>query len=90
MKLEDRKVMEDLLVRMRRIEGQARGVQKMLEENRDCEEIIMQLTAMRGALTKVAVTILAHNLEKCLKPVAGAEPPADAVERAKRVFMQFS
>lgn len=90
MEIADQAVIAELVTRMRRVEGQARGVQKMIEENRDCEEIIMQLSAMRAALSKVAITILAHNLKKCLQPVDGSAPCPEAVERAKKIFMKFS
>lgn len=82
-------MLQDLIARMRRIEGQARGVQKMLETSRDCEEIIMQLSAMRAALSKVAVAILAGNLEKCFRG-DGPDGDRDTIERAKKVFMKFS
>lgn len=79
---------DKLLQRMRRIEGQARGVQRMLEEGRDCEEIIQQLVAMRAALSKAAMAIIGEHLEICL--LRGDQDPEEALERAKRIFMQFS
>ncbi|HVB09952.1 MAG TPA: metal-sensitive transcriptional regulator [Bacillota bacterium] len=57
---------EDLLRRMRKIEGQARGVQRMLTEGRGCEEITHQLAAMRSALARVAAAIIAAHLDECL------------------------
>lgn len=89
MEMQDTELIQDLIARMRRIEGQARGVQKMLETSRDCEEIVMQLSAMRAAISKVAVAVLAGNLEKCFR-TDGPEGTRDAIERAKKVFMKFS
>lgn len=89
MEMQDTQLHQDLIARMRRIEGQARGVQKMLETSRDCEEIIMQLSAMRAAISKVAVAILAGNIERCFRG-DGPDDTRDAIERAKKVFMKFS
>ncbi|MCB8944834.1 MAG: metal-sensitive transcriptional regulator [Ardenticatenaceae bacterium] len=59
-------VKEDLQVRLRRIEGQTRGVQRMLDEERDCREIIQQLNAIRSALQN-ATTLFVHTYAKeCL------------------------
>lgn len=82
--------MKDLQDRMKRIEGQARGIQRMLEEGRDCEEIILQLAAMRAALSKVAMAIMAGHLEECLHADGDEADRRAAIEKAKKVFMKFS
>lgn len=83
-------VRDDLLLRMRRIEGQARGVQRLLDEGRDCEEVVQQLTAMRAALGKVALTVIAENLEECLLAKGQDETRDRAVRRAKEVFLRLT
>ncbi len=57
---------ETLLKRMRRIEGQARGIQKMIEEDRYCPEIIQQLTAMVRAGKEVSLLLLQDHIEGCV------------------------
>lgn len=83
-------VHDDLLRRMRRIEGQARGVQRMLDEGRDCDEVVQQLTAMRAALGKVAMTVIAENLEECLLAKGHGESRDRAVRRAKEAFLKLT
>lgn len=83
----DRRV-EELVNRMKRIEGQARGVQRMLEENRDCEEIILQLAAMRAALSKVAMALMSDHFRECM--AKDAPEREEALERAARMFLRFS
>jgi DNA-binding FrmR family transcriptional regulator len=56
----------DITRRLRRIEGQARGIQKMLEEHRDCEEMLTQTMAMRSALDQVGARLMEYHLEHCL------------------------
>ncbi len=55
-----------LLARMRRIEGQARGIQKMIEEDRYCPEIIQQLTAVSKAVREVSLLLLQDHVEGCV------------------------
>ncbi len=57
---------EDVLLRLRRIEGQVRGVQRMVEDGRDCREIIMQVAAIKSALTSVSSVALQCYAAGCL------------------------
>lgn len=57
---------EVLLRRMRRIEGQARGIQRMIENNRYCPEIIQQLTALSRAVSEVSLLLLQDHIEGCV------------------------
>lgn len=68
---------EDVKKRLRRIEGQIRGVLRMMEEEKDCKEVISQLSAIRSATDRAASYILAHNLEHCLREELGKGETAD-------------
>jgi len=69
-------VREEMLSRLRRIEGQARGVQRMVEEGRDCAEIIHQLASIRAATRGASVFLLKHYAKEC-STLAGKEHGAD-------------
>lgn len=56
--------------RLRRIEGQVRGIEKMVEENRYCIDVVTQVTAIQAALDKVALELLSDHAAHC---VVGAE-----------------
>lgn len=58
--------LHDFLIALRRIEGQARGVQKMIEIGRPCDEVIQQLGAMRAAIDRLGPRYIASNLRACL------------------------
>ncbi len=63
---------KDNLVALRRIEGQIRGVQKMIENRKYCIDIINQIYAVKGALSRVEEKILERHLENCVtKAVQG-------------------
>jgi DNA-binding FrmR family transcriptional regulator len=56
----------DLLNRLKRAEGQTRGVQRMIEEGRDCEAILQQLTAVRSALHTASLALARAYATQCL------------------------
>lgn len=55
-----------LLTRMRKIEGQAKGIQQMIEEDRYCIDIVQQLSALCSAADEVALLILENHIEGCV------------------------
>ncbi len=55
-----------LLARMKKIEGQAKGIQRMIEEDRYCIDIVQQLTALSGAVDEVSLLILQDHIEGCV------------------------
>lgn len=56
----------DLGKRLRRLEGQVRGVQKMLEEDRNCQEIVQQLAAVRSAAHQANLLLVRSYAAECL------------------------
>ena len=63
---------KDNIVALRRIEGQVRGVQKMIEDGKYCIDILNQINAVKGALGRVEEKILEKHLENCVtKAVKG-------------------
>lgn len=55
-----------LLDRLARVEGQVRGLRKMLEEQRGCEDVLTQLLAARSGLESASLLILEHHLQDCV------------------------
>lgn len=56
---------EDLLLRLRRIEGQVRGVQKMVEEDRYCPDVLVQMSAIHESLRAVERILMKDHLQHC-------------------------
>jgi DNA-binding FrmR family transcriptional regulator len=68
----------DYLKRLRRIEGQARGLQRMVEEEQYCIDILTQVSAMTKALQSVSLALLDEHLNHCVvEAVAAGGPDAD-------------
>ena len=57
---------EDYLTRLRRIEGQVRGVQKMIEDDRWCPDVVTQLAAVTRAVQEVAAGVLTDHVRHCV------------------------
>jgi DNA-binding FrmR family transcriptional regulator len=53
--------------RLKRIEGQIKGILNMIEEGKDCREVVTQLSAARGAIDRTMGVIVSTNLEQCLR-----------------------
>ena len=58
-------VADDVAARLRRVEGQVRGIQRMLDEGRDCGEVVAQLAAAKAALERVGYRLIAGGLRRC-------------------------
>jgi DNA-binding FrmR family transcriptional regulator len=57
---------DDMIARLRRIEGQVRGVQQMVESDRYCIDVLTQVSAITKALQRVAVGLLDDHLRNCV------------------------
>jgi DNA-binding FrmR family transcriptional regulator len=82
MKLTDPSAKADLLGRVRRLEGQARGVARMIEEDRDCGEILQQLAAVRSAAHQATVALVRNYASECVASNSSPEEIADALATA--------
>ena len=70
---------ESVLKRLRRIEGQVRGLQRMVDEEQYCIDVLTQISAATKALESVALGLLDGHLAHCVREaVAGGGPEADA------------
>jgi len=62
----DEEVKKDLQDRLSRIEGHVRGVKRMLDEHASCEDLLLQITAVRSALNQVAARLLENHMDTCV------------------------
>ena len=71
---------EQLLTRLRRIEGQVEGIEHMVENDRYCIDVLTQISAAQAALDKVALGLLDDHAKACVVDAEGPERPARADE----------
>jgi DNA-binding FrmR family transcriptional regulator len=79
-----------ILNRLARIEGQVRGLQRMIEEEKDCEQILAQLSAVRSALDQVGTHLISHRMKECLEDQTGVTLDPAAFEKAFEVFFKYT
>jgi DNA-binding FrmR family transcriptional regulator len=71
---------DDYLKRLRRIEGQVRGLQRMIEEDVYCIDILTQMSTVTKAIQSVAVGLLDEHVRHCVRDAAVGDDPARAEE----------
>ena len=74
--------------RLRRAQGQLAGVVRLLEDGRDCEDVVMQLSAVSRALDKAGFAIIATGMKQCLAEGDGAQTPD--VQRLEKMFLSLA
>ncbi|MDQ1682755.1 MAG: hypothetical protein QOG52_2291 [Frankiaceae bacterium] len=76
--------------RLRRAEGQIRGVIAMLEDGRDCSEVVMQLAAVSRALDRAGFKVIASGLEQCLSAKAAGQSTDVNLDALERMFLSLA
>ncbi len=80
---------EDARKRLRRVEGQIRGIIRMLDEKSDCRDVITQLSAAQKALEQAGFKLLASGLTYCLAEPEKAAETGYGVEEVEKLFMRL-
>jgi DNA-binding FrmR family transcriptional regulator len=82
---------EDLLKRLKRIEGQVRGIQKMIEEDRYCVDILIQIAAVKSALHQVGLSVLESHTRGCVADALSNKDHGDEkINELMEVIRQFT
>jgi DNA-binding FrmR family transcriptional regulator len=89
MKLDDNAVGE-VVKRLRRAEGQIRGVIAMLEDGRDCADVVTQLAAVSRALDRAGFKIIATGLQQCLTPNPKGGDRSVDLEKLEKLFLSLA
>jgi DNA-binding FrmR family transcriptional regulator len=81
---------EDLIKRLRRVEGQVRGVQQMLTDGRDCRDIVTQISAAGKALDQAGFVLVAAGLTWCLEDPARSAAEGYDVRDVQKMFTKLA
>ncbi|MCL5772804.1 MAG: metal-sensitive transcriptional regulator [Firmicutes bacterium] len=81
----------ELQNRLKRIEGQIRGLQKLVEEKKDCEMILQQISAVRSALYRVGILYVTDHINDCITNTKKMDlKPGEAISRFTDVLSRFA
>ena len=78
--------------RLKRLEGQVAGLRRMLEEDKDCVDVLLQISAAQGALGKVGQILLGHHMSHCVSAVfenGDADKREQYIEELLDVFDRY-
>ncbi len=78
----------DIMRRLRRLEGQVRGVQRMVQEGRDCQEVLDQIAAIEAAARSLGGLVLEHYVLSCLDGWPAELTPAEVQARVRHAVQQ--
>lgn len=75
--------------RLKRLEGQVRGLQTMVESGKDCEAVLTQIMAAKSALNQVGLLIIGHAMKTCLLDET-IDDRDELIDEAIKVFLKYS
>ena len=84
----DPEVEQELQNRLSRIEGHVRGIKRMLAEHASCEDLLIQLSAVRAALNQATARLLENHIETCVADCVRAGEGEKALRQLKRALAQ--
>ncbi|HAA09566.1 MAG: metal-sensitive transcriptional regulator [Syntrophomonadaceae bacterium] len=70
----------NILMRLRRIEGQVRGVQRMVEQEADCGEILTQVAAIKSAVNQVGLLVFENHAQDCLASITQGDSDEEGLK----------
>lgn len=81
---------EKLINRLKRVEGQVRGLQKMIDEDRYCIDVLVQISAIQAALKKVGFNLMERHTKSCVANAIQEGHGDHHIEELMKVIQQFS
>jgi len=75
--------------RLAKIEGHVRGIRRMVEENKECPDILLQLAAVRAAINRVGRLVLEDHIEVCIAQATKEGKGEEAVMELKDALIKF-
>ncbi|HET7615343.1 MAG TPA: metal-sensing transcriptional repressor [Bacillales bacterium] len=79
-----------MINRLKRVEGQVRGLQKMIEEDRYCVDVLVQLSAINAALKKVGYSMMERHTKTCVSDAIRSGRGEEHIGELMKVIQQFS
>jgi len=80
---------DQMLIRLKRAEGQLRGIQKMIQEDRYCIEVLQQISAVQSATENVAIALLENHTRKFVKNAIEHKSGENEIQEMIRIVKQF-
>ncbi|MBE3592845.1 MAG: metal-sensitive transcriptional regulator [Thermoanaerobacter sp.] len=80
----------DILMRLKTIKGHIAGIEKMVEESKSCEEILLQIAAVKASLEKVGMSIIQEHANECILASEDGKVTYEEVQRIINLLIKFA
>ena len=80
----------DVVTRLRRVQGQVAGIVAMIEDGRDCGDVVTQLAAVSRALDRAGFKVVSNGLQQCAAATERGEAPPMTVDQLERLFLALA
>lgn len=80
---------EDIIRRLKKIEGQVKGIQRMVNEDKYCVDVLIQVAAVRAAINRVGTIVFEHHSRTCMKSAVESDDQEAAIEELVGVLSKF-
>ena len=80
---------EKIIARLKKIEGQVRGVQKMIDSGASCSDVLIQIAAIKSAINKVGTLVFENHALKCLRVSDEGYEEQESVEELMKILSSF-
>ncbi|MGI6712943.1 MAG: metal-sensitive transcriptional regulator [Bacillota bacterium] len=81
---------DDIIQRLKKIEGQVKGIQRMIVDEKYCVDILIQIAAIRAAINKVGVKIFENHARNCLKIAAEDKKKDEIIDELIDIMVRFT
>ncbi len=80
---------KDIINRLKRAEGQLRGIQKMIEDDKECIDIVTQLTAVRSSINRTMGIVISNNINQIIEnPIDAKEKQEEKLQKALELIIK--
>lgn len=80
---------EKIITRLKKIEGQVRGVQKMIDSGSSCTDVLIQISAIKSAVNKVGTLVFENHAHECLRTSKEGYDEQESVEELMKILSNF-
>lgn len=81
---------EDAIQRLKKIEGQVKGIQRMIDDNKCCVDVLIQIAAIRAAINKVGILVFENHTRECLKKALDENQEEKMIDDLINVMIKFT
>jgi DNA-binding FrmR family transcriptional regulator len=83
-------IKEDVIQRLKKIEGQVKGIQRMVETEKYCVDVLIQIAAVRAAINKVGILIFENHTRECLKKAREEKQEEKMIDELINLMIKFT